>query len=775
MLSFLLLVTLAVALLSLVGVGAVSGSVRFLLDNPPLFAFTVLVLCILAPSHDGHACEQLDESGRLLPCYPRPDSKYVGQMCRAAERRRFMRRLWRKVEYVLGKFLGPLSTGVQEVWPWVSHLCKHLRDGAPVFLEAALPVARAAYASTEARRVVLAVCVACFADYLVRYAFVPEVAALLVSACVGYARILGVLESCLLNERSKVLSYLDCYNQLTAQPERGTRKGNKTACLAFVKHQKHESATTRQPTNIANGRATASDKAHTSPALRSYPTSTNEIHKSKRRAVVSAPAPIQSTTDEKRKKLKRAPKAKVAALPGAHESRHKITNQKPKDELVGKSATCITIPNSEPPYEKTLAKTPASPKCTSKGAVAENVQDVARTSKATVDPPQIKPVALSYIPNTSSNPATSPIIISDRCSETKASQPKGVDQNKVEENPTASSAALEIKASESNAIHENATRDDAKQANKNISFERGASVAAVAIVSVPQTNSVGGSCVRIPTVPSIPPISKGPSQAEPTLSTTDKVTSAEQPVRAPDEIQSQPQPLSSEFGISQATRAPTPAITDAPPESGHSICAPTNSSRPGAPVATMPGGKSPRRASPKRKNVPKSSSHSTSRVLRLYAPIPRFQVKNMVLTARLKKKHALKKAKLGRQSKRLAAAAAPPRSMMSGVATQVQPPPTAVPGASMPATFPLGLGPAGNTAMEVCKQSAAIGSAMNASLDPMDAPMSLAESGPVVDLPVVESPLPTFAQPTLLAPIAVASQVVVSSKELAPLPAIAPH
>ncbi|KAG8679380.1 hypothetical protein FRC08_017014, partial [Ceratobasidium sp. 394] len=128
MLSPLVIVTLVVALLSVTGAGVVLNSVRFLLNNPPLFAFILLVLCVLAPCNDGHACEQLDESGRLLPCYPLPRSKYVGQMCRAAERRRVLRRLWREVHYVLDKFSNPVSTRIQGIWPWVSYLSKSLRD-----------------------------------------------------------------------------------------------------------------------------------------------------------------------------------------------------------------------------------------------------------------------------------------------------------------------------------------------------------------------------------------------------------------------------------------------------------------------------------------------------------------------------------------------------------------------------------------------------------------------------------------------------------------------
>ncbi|KAG9077679.1 hypothetical protein FS749_010407 [Ceratobasidium sp. UAMH 11750] len=675
MLSPLVIVTLVVALLSVTGVGVVLNFVRFVLNNPPLFAFILLVCCVIAPCNDGHACEQLDESGRLLPCYPLPHSKYVGQMCRAAERRRALRRLWREIEYVLGKLSNFASTGIQEIRAWVSHLCKALRDGmcpgktyelvqptlpaligTPILLSTLLPVLRTAYTSTVVRCVTFALCFAGLVNYLVRYALVPEVAVLLVSVGAGWTF------------RAPLWKYLkttgpDCYNQeLAAQSERDARNG----CLSLVKHRKHESTPTRsQPTSTAKDRMTGSENIRVSPAPKSDPTSTSKPREGERPAPVLSPAPVQSTTDEKSKKSKRTtPKTKVAApasVTGTRESKRKVINSTSKSKPVEKSATSTTISRSELFHEKTASRAPVLSEPTSGAAVAEKECGVAPASKI-VDVPRAVSAISSQESSISTNLASPLRIINDRCPEIGASQVKAVDQNVNEEKSRpfmARSVVPGSKASESKPLDENT-----KLAKNNIKLEEKSVSTEATIASLSRSNSFGASNVSIPTVPSTLPASKVSPQAESTSSTTGDVGSTEQQVHTSDKRQSQPRPLSTESVIGQETRAPisvedTPATTSTPVAGGHSTSASSNSDEPEATVTITPTGKSSKQMTPKHQKILKSPSRLTSsRVLRLYAPVSRFQVKDMIRAAQLKKKkHASKQAKLGRRSKHHAAAA----------------------------------------------------------------------------------------------------------------------
>ncbi|KAG8687731.1 hypothetical protein FRC09_013324, partial [Ceratobasidium sp. 395] len=173
MFYLLVLVTLF-CLLSMTGASIVSSTVLFLLHYPPILAILILALCVVVPSDDGHACERLDQFGRLMPCYPEPgvfeESKYVGRMCRAAERRRALRRLWRDVVY-FGSKLGRL---VRHVVSFVSALVrgmyKYSRDGvlwlAPILASAVIRVVFALCASSLARYVATKVCVGCIGWYL---------------------------------------------------------------------------------------------------------------------------------------------------------------------------------------------------------------------------------------------------------------------------------------------------------------------------------------------------------------------------------------------------------------------------------------------------------------------------------------------------------------------------------------------------------------------------------------------------------------------------------
>ncbi|KAG8739360.1 hypothetical protein FRC10_005752 [Ceratobasidium sp. 414] len=787
------LLLVALALLSVTGVGAVLSSVRFLFHNPPFFAFVLLALCILAPSHDGHACEQLDKSGRLLPCYPHPGSKRTGQMCRSVERRHALRQLWRQVERPLGKLLNPVLVGVQEIWARVSGLYKYLRDGTPIFLSAALSIARAASTSTEVQRGVLVVCLACLADYLVRYVFVPEVTVLLVFVGAGWTFRKPLREY--LMSTGPVLSYLDCYNKLKAQPKRATRKGNKTECLALMKHQKvrvHEPAAARhsQPTKFSDERTTISGKACASPVSQPDPTSTSQARGSGRRAFAPSATPIQFATSEKRKKSMRTPKAKAAApaeATGTHESRRKITIQKPKDEPIGKPATSATIPNSELAHQKVTTRVLVSSYSAGELVAAIKERGVVPTTKITPDSPRAKSTTPSQTPSISTIPAS---IIIDCRSEAEAAG-EHMDEEKSRD-CMAPGIAPEVEASGLKARPEHATEDDTKQASKNVVPEEGGvSTAETTIAPVPQTNSVDVLRMPIPAIPSVLPVSEDPSQAGSTSSCTDRVASTEQLVHISDENQSPPRSLSAQV-ISEAIEAPTPVdaqvIAGTPAECSHYINTLVNPSQPEASVTTAPSGNSPKQASPKRKKILKSPSRSTSsRVSRLYAPIPRSQAKNTILATRLKeKRRMLRKAKLGRRSKRLVAAAVLPSvgSTESSVVALVQPLPAAVPEMSMPAPLPMELEPAGNTAvsMEVCQQpaatpseTAAIEPVMDASPSPMDELMPPAESSPAVYLPAVEPPLTAIAQPIPPAPVTIASRAVAPPSELAPLPAIVPR
>ncbi|KAG8774884.1 hypothetical protein FRC12_001773 [Ceratobasidium sp. 428] len=197
---FYLLVLVTVAgLLSVTGVSVVPSTILFLLSYPPILAIVVLTLCVVVPSDDGHACERLDRFGRLMPCYPTPglfeESEYVGRMCRAAERRRALRRLWRDVVY-FGCKLGRL---VRLVMGFVSALVRgmyeHSRDGmlwlAPILASAVIRVAFALCASSLARYVVAKVCMGCIGGYLL----VSLVAGLLLEeyAMPGLDRVIGWL------------------------------------------------------------------------------------------------------------------------------------------------------------------------------------------------------------------------------------------------------------------------------------------------------------------------------------------------------------------------------------------------------------------------------------------------------------------------------------------------------------------------------------------------------------------------------------------------------
>ncbi|KAG8754909.1 hypothetical protein FRC12_011065 [Ceratobasidium sp. 428] len=198
MFYLLVLVTLF-CLLSMTGVSVVSSTVLFLLDYPPILAIVVLTLCVVVPSDDGHACEQLDQFGRLMPCYPEPglfeESKYVGRMCRAAERRRALRRLWRDVVYFgckLGRLVGHVVSFVSAL---VRGMYKYSRDGvlwlAPILASAVIRVAFALCASSLARYVATKVCVGCIGGYLL----VSLVAGLLLEGheMPGLDRIIGWL------------------------------------------------------------------------------------------------------------------------------------------------------------------------------------------------------------------------------------------------------------------------------------------------------------------------------------------------------------------------------------------------------------------------------------------------------------------------------------------------------------------------------------------------------------------------------------------------------
>ncbi|KAG8702652.1 hypothetical protein FRC08_003342 [Ceratobasidium sp. 394] len=764
MLSPLLLVTLVVALLSVTGVGVVLNSIRFLLNNPPLVAVILLAVCVLAPCNDGHACEQLDESGRLLPCYPLPHSKYVGQMCRAAERRRVLRRLWRDVEYVLGKVSNAVSTGIEGIRPWVSHLCKYLRDGAPILLSTILPVLRTAYTSTLVRRVALAVLFAGLVRYLVRYALVPEAAVLLVSVGAGWTF------------RAPLWEYLkstgpDCYNQeLAVQSERDARKG----CLCLVKHRKHESTPARsQPISIVKDRTTGSEKLRVSPVPKSDPTSTSKAREDESRALIPSPVPIRSTIDEKPKKSKRTPEPKVAApisATGTRVSKRKVINSTSKSKPVETSAICTTISRLELPHKKTATRAPVLSEPTSGAAIVAKECGVAPTSKI-VNVPRTESAISSQEPSISTNLASPPAIINDRRSEIGASQFKAVNQQVDDEKSgpsMAPSVIPEIMASEPKALDEN-TAGDRKLAKENIELEEKSVSTEATIASVSQANSFDSPNVSIPTAPFTLPASEDPTQTESTSSITGDVGSTEQQMHTSDEHPSQPLPLSTESVISQAAPSSAavedaPAATGTPAASNNSTSTSSNSHEREALAIIAPTGKSPKQVTPKRQKMLKSPSRSTSsRVLRLYAPVSRSQVKHGGRAALLKKKHVSKKAKLGRRSKRLAAAAVPPVvSTEPSMAAPVQPPPAAV--SETPAPLPEGLGLAGTTAMEVCQRTAeiptepaVIGPVTNATLDSLDQPMSPAESNPVVSLPVVEPPLPT-TQP-ILAPMPVNPQL----------------
>ncbi|KAG9079637.1 hypothetical protein FS749_008344 [Ceratobasidium sp. UAMH 11750] len=250
------------------------------------------------------------------------------------------------------------------------------------------------------------------------------------------------------------------------------------------------------------------------------------------------------------------------------------------------------------------------------------------------------------------------------------------------------------------------TVGDSKPVKENIEHEGKSVFTEATIAPVSQANSFGASNAPVPTLPPTPPVSEDSSQAESTPSTTCNVDSAEQQAHVSDEPQLQSRSLSTDSATVKETRVPT-SLEDAPTASGtpaascRSTNAPTNSNQSEAPVTTTLSGQSLKLTTPKRQKILKSPSRSTSsRVLRLYASNPRFQIKDAVRAAQLKKKKcASKKAKLSRRSKRPATAAVPPVvSTEPSVAAPVQPPPAAV--SETPAPLSEGLGLAGTTAME---------------------------------------------------------------------------
>ncbi|KAG8769136.1 hypothetical protein FRC12_005147 [Ceratobasidium sp. 428] len=768
MFYLLVLVTFA-GLLSVTGVSVVSSTVLFLLSYPPILAILVLTLCVVVPSDDGHACEQVDQFGRLMPCYPEPglfeESKYVGRMCRAAERRRALRRLWRDVMY-FGSKLGRLARLVVSfVSALVRGMYKYSRDGilwlAPILASAGIRVVFALCASSLARYVAAKVCVGCIGGYLL----VSLVAGLLLQehAMPGLERIIGwLLLSAIVAWMSDCPAWADpmasgkvsellsgiraemeaCEASVRASGRRSKRAGRPRP-QAQATHDKIQVATptTSSPVpNPTHRRAVESKTCSTSSSLpcNSLPSPTSTSPRgSGRSATRATPSPVPSTILAKNKKLQqseRALKSEAALLTAGtkqQEMKLKTDNGKIQDKPKGNVDDNASTPTATSSPKKAVAVSGATKQATRSGHSQEKEGSV--TSDRAVAPtvtPTVKTKEHIEVKTENDVP--------------KAAKEKAEDEPKIE-------------VSGADFTHD--TKDLKTSSPEAETF-------------VAPAPPVGSTDITDPSSP-LAPATKVATQMEPAPTVTSKVTLTAQ--RAQPSTESSSQPTVAPAGPPVEPKS-TPPAASAPaaehpaprnPTTGPSSDAiPASASPPHTSVDPPPTNQNTQLIhtgpSPGHglvyNSMLKSLSHAASgRAMRVYAPVPCFQVKDTTLGTRvgraeLKKKRAAKKAKLARRSMRLAVQAqgtapvcpATPTEPSATTTAQSQPP--VVPETPTPEPAEAG--------MDVCQPSTESCGASTAVCTsdgpiPVDEAMSPVDASPEVRAQAAESPVAAqaIAQP----------------------------
>ncbi|KAG8686576.1 hypothetical protein FRC09_014045, partial [Ceratobasidium sp. 395] len=754
MFYLLVLVTFA-GLLTVTGVSVVPSTILFLLKHPPILAIVVLTLCVVVPSDDGHACERLDQFGRLMPCYPEPglfeESKYVGRMCRAAERRRALRRLWRDVVYFGSKLGRLVRLIVSFVSALVRGMCKHSRDGtlwlAPILASAVIRVALALCASSLARYVAAKVCVGCIGGYLL----VSLVAGLLLEehAMPGLDRIIGcLLLSAMVGWMPECPAWADamasgkvsellagiraemeaCEASVRSSGRRGKRAGRPRP-QAQATHDKIQVATptTSSPVpNPTHRRAIESKTCSTSSSLPSNslpsPASTSP-RGSGRNATRATPSPVPSIILAKTKKLQQSERAlnSEAALltAGTKQQEMKLKAYKPKGSVDDNAST----PTATSSPKKTVVIS-ATKQATSSGDSQE------KEGSVTFD----RDVA----------PTVTPTVKTKEYIEVKTED----DVSKA----TKEKAEDEPKTKESGADFTHDTKDLKTSSPEAETF-------------VAPAPPVGSTDITDPSSP-LAPATKVATQIEPAPTATSEVVSTAQnsaqtstesssqptvaPVEPPVEPKSAPPAASAPAAEQPAPRNPTTGPgSDATPASAslsHTSADPPPTNQNTQLIHTRP---SPGHG-PVYNSMLKSPSHTAcGRAMRVYAPIPCFQVQDATLGTRvgrteLKKKCAAKKAKLARRSMRLAVEAqgtapvCPATSIEPSAATTAQSQPPVVPETPTPEPAEAG--------MDVCQPST---ESCGASTDlctsdgpsPVDEAMSPVDASPEVRAPAAESPV----------------------------------
>ncbi|KAG9125767.1 hypothetical protein FRC07_006297 [Ceratobasidium sp. 392] len=416
MFYLLLLVTFIAGLVVVTGVGAISSTVYFLLNYPPVLAIVVIAFCLIAPSDDGHTCEQRDAYGRLIPCYPAPGSERMGRMCRAAERRRALRRLWRDVAYFANIYTRGARPGVavvrtllREVYKCLREVCKCIREGAvclaPIVMSAAALVVKAFCVSDTARRVMVVLIVVCALAYLLA----SVVAGLLLDECntpglgcilsyftqftivVGlfhrpiwqYAKTTGTVSRILAGMHAEMDEY-------DASPDGSTRRGKHARTCAQPKVKQKESRTSTRssqsssPTKYpAQHSKTGGSDSSPSSSLSSIAQSSMSTSRVSQNENDMASSPATSVGSVEGKKHKKSEPAAIPRADGAtkkQSSKPKVLNQNvqsKRDQVVGASESARSATAPHVPRSKTGNSDPNS----SLGSIAESPTSVRRASR----------------------------------------------------------------------------------------------------------------------------------------------------------------------------------------------------------------------------------------------------------------------------------------------------------------------------------------------------------------------------------------------------------
>ncbi|KAG8706905.1 hypothetical protein FRC09_002130 [Ceratobasidium sp. 395] len=792
MFYLLVLVTFA-GLLTVTGVSVVSSVILFLLNYPPILAILVLTLCVVVPSDDGHACEQLDQFGRLMPCYPEPgpfeESEYVGRMCRAAERRRALRRLWRDVVY-FGSKLGRL---VRLVMGFVSALVRgmyeHSRDGmlrlAPILASAVIRVAFALCASSLARYVVAKVCMGCIGGYLL----VSLVAGLLLEEhempgldrLIGWL-LLGVMAAWTfdcpawadMKASGKVSQLLagiraemEACEASVRTSDRRSKRGGRPRPQAQATHDKIQVATPTIPSPLPTPTHQRAVQSRTYNSHSSLPSSSVASPASTaprgpgRSASRATPSPATSTSSTKTRKVQRSERvvqSEAALVPTIgttkkQESKSKTDNgktqDKPKRNVDDNALAPTTALSAKKANQQAVVISDATLKqATSGGDSQEKEHSV--TSDRTVAP------------------AVTPTIETKEHIEvkTEGNVPKAT-KEKAEDEP-------KTKESEADFTHD--TKDPKTSAREAEAF-------------VAPAPPAGSTDVADPSPP-LAPATKFATQMQPAPTATSEVVSTAQnsaqmsaqppsqpaasPAEPPVELKSTPPAASAPAAEHPAPHNPTTGpSSDAIQASAslpHTSVDPPLTKQNTQLIHTSP---SPGHG-PVYNSMLKSLSHAAcGRAMRLYAPVPCFQVQDTTLGTRvgraeLKKKRAAKKAKLARRSMRLAVQAqgtapvCPATSIEPSATTTAQYQPPVVPETltSEPA----------EAGMDVCPPpltesfGGSITVCTNDGPSPVDQTMSLVEASPEVH--------PQAAEPPVAAPCSIAPnpQATAPSKKPAAAP-----